>query len=139
MELVLTRYEYGPDYTLGILKAGPHTFQTLELAWRANKRNVSAIPNGVYPVTPNTSSASPKFDVHGVINRTAIQIHIGNAVTDIKGCILLGMDLNRSDFHPPRVLNSRDALHTLASYLHGMIQATLIVKDIHGGSYAGPI
>lgn len=137
MELVLTRYSYGERHTSGILKAGPHCFQSLELAWRGNRRNVSCIPEGVYPIVPNTHSSTPKFNVEGVPGRLAIQIHSGNSIYDIEGCILLGMNLDTTSHRTPRVTRSRDALHALATYLHGMTQGALIIRNIYGGKGHG--
>ena len=76
------------------------SFKTLELPWRANKRNVSCIPEGTYKVVRRFSQKY-KHHLHitGVEGRSLILIHWGNyagsinpktGTPDIRGCILVG-------------------------------------------------
>ena len=64
---------------------------TLELPWKANMRNISCVPKGVYKVVPRYS---PKYKNHFILedvrDRKYILIHSGNFNTDTRGCILLG-------------------------------------------------
>ena len=76
---------------------------TLEKPWRDNKRTLSCIPAGRYPLALRTTGGfhrryEEKFpvihkgtlEVMGVPDRTAILIHIGNRAKDTQGCILVG-------------------------------------------------
>jgi hypothetical protein len=79
--------------TLGRLVAGTKEYKTLELAWKNNERGKSCIPVGTYKVIEHTS---PKFGkcywLQGTEPRQEILIHKGNYHTDIRGCILVGMN-----------------------------------------------
>jgi hypothetical protein len=64
---------------------------SLELAWKANMRNISCIPKGVYKCKHRSSE---KYKNHIILqdvpNRKFILIHAGNFNTDTRGCLLLG-------------------------------------------------
>lgn len=94
VEFRLTRV-YMEDATLGVL-SGPQGIicQTIELAWRGNKQNVSCIPEGLYPLMVGHS---PKFGsvvrVMTVPSRTGIVFHAANnphiasGRRELRGCI----------------------------------------------------
>lgn len=75
---------------------------TLELAYRDNKRGISCIPKGKYTVRKRVSpSQGPCFIIENTSPREWILIHKGNFYTDIRGCILAGRgfkDLNKDGF-----------------------------------------
>lgn len=65
---------------------------TLEPPWKNNQPKVSCIPAGVYEVV---ITLSPRFGrpmphLLNVPNRTEIECHYGNTVSDTEGCILVG-------------------------------------------------
>lgn len=66
----------------------------LELPDRDNATSISRIPEGTYTVKKRNS---PKFADHfhilDVPGRSFILIHHGNYYTDIRGCILVGQEL----------------------------------------------
>lgn len=80
------------------------TIHTLELPWLDNRRGVSCIPTGIYKVRPHISAAYPgadnnhpgAYELLKVPGRTAILIHVGNFLHDIKGCIALGLSTRRA-------------------------------------------
>lgn len=88
---------YGKDGTYGTLIAkrnGSIIFitNTIELAWRDNKRNISCIPEGKYQCVPYKSShLGHTFLVKDVPNRSGILLHPANFVAgknvDLRGCI----------------------------------------------------
>jgi Family of unknown function (DUF5675) len=63
--------------------------RSIELRWANNERNVSCVPEGVYPVA---IIQNPKFgeclQINGVKGRSGILIHVANdAQKELRGCI----------------------------------------------------
>jgi hypothetical protein len=63
--------------------------RSIELRWANNERNVSCVPEGVYPVT---IIQHPKFgeclQINGVKGRSGILVHVANdAQKELRGCI----------------------------------------------------
>lgn len=63
--------------------------KTIELPWRCNRRNVSCIPEGSYPMRLRyTEKRGKHLEIIGVRNRSHILFHVGNEVFhDLQGCI----------------------------------------------------
>lgn len=129
------RYKFEDKQTLGIMyccdeESGDEIeFDTLELPWLNNQRNISCIPQGRYDVVPRTSKRFGKhFHIKDVENRKWILIHSGNYYTDIRGCILIGTglkDINSDGYRD--VINSRNAMKELLEiYPKGF---KLIIED----------
>jgi hypothetical protein len=90
MDLLLKRYLYGPECTLGELSIdGAHFCWTLE-----PPRDVSHpyIPEGRYEISITFSNRfkKPLPLLHAVPGRDSIRIHNGNWAKDTEGCILVG-------------------------------------------------
>jgi hypothetical protein len=81
-----------PDATLGVIyRDNAAVCCTLELPWLDNQKKISCIPKGEYKVTRyNSPSKGKVFLLHDVPNRSMIEIHKGNTVDDIEGCIVVG-------------------------------------------------
>lgn len=95
--LVLTRVSESVDGTWGTLSE-PHKQPlcwTLELPWLDNKRNVSCIPPGTYDVIKRQSKTFKGWvcELQDVPGRDGVLIHQGNTKKDIRGCILVGLQL----------------------------------------------
>ena len=63
--------------------------RSIELGWANNERNISCVPEGVYPVA---IIQHPKFgeclQINGVKGRSGILIHVANdARKELRGCI----------------------------------------------------
>ena len=63
--------------------------RSIELRWANNERNISCVPEGVYPVA---IIQHPKFgeclQINGVKGRSGILIHVANdAQKELRGCI----------------------------------------------------
>ena len=63
--------------------------RSIELRWANNERNISCVPEGVYPVA---IIQHPKFgeclQVSGVKGRSGILVHVANdAQKELRGCI----------------------------------------------------
>lgn len=86
--------------TAGIIRSsaldaiGAPPIFTLELPWLDNRRNRSCIPTGTYTIAPYQSDKFQRaFEVKDVPNRSSILIHPGNRLSEIRGCILVGLKL----------------------------------------------
>jgi len=92
--LILQRFAYHPEGTLGVLLASVGHFYTVEKPWEDNTPFKSCIPEGEYPMN---WERSPKFGmcwhVNDVPNRTHILIHAGNTARDVVGCVAVGRSL----------------------------------------------
>src|ERR1019366_1847178 len=94
--ITLERFQSDEMVTLGHLldENSEILCYTLELPWLNNQHEISCIPLGIYNVEPYSSPLHP--DVLHVLNvpdRTAILIHPGNTVADVRGCICVGDSL----------------------------------------------
>lgn len=70
----------------------------LELPWNNNEQNYSCIPEGEYEYTKGKNSlGKPVLNILNVPNRSEIQVHIGNFVKQILGCLLVGTSLTYID------------------------------------------
>lgn len=112
--LVLNRHTSTLFNTLGVLVYERQVLcHTLELPWRHNAKEISCIPSGEYPVV---RTVSPKFgDVYYIRNvpdREGVLIHVGNTISDTRGCVLVGLDAG-----PNGLLESRLAMKRLLSAL----------------------
>ncbi len=107
----LIRYCLDKNHTLGIVVAGGKRLaDTLELPWLDNADNISCIPKGVYKYKVGRQNKAPHADCIWILNvpqRDAIQMHSGNYLSQIEGCILPGEI--RTD-GVTMVLNSKPAL-----------------------------
>lgn len=92
-DVILKRGYDNKTQIMGAIDAKGFTCFTLELAWKDNKSNISAIPKGTYTCKYTYSSRFKKktYEILNVPNRSGIRIHSGNYHTQINGCILLGL------------------------------------------------
>ena len=102
MKLVLKRFEFGEDYTLGKLYNDEQFIcYTLEdkvrevigepvSMWKVMGQ--TAIPAGVYPViiTMSTRFRTRLPQLMDVPGFDGVRIHTGNSSSDTEGCILVG-------------------------------------------------
>jgi len=119
MEKLKIQRIYQEDCTVGLLTYKDFRCFTLELPYKNNTKNISAIPKGLYPCN---KTVSPKFGdciaVEGVVGRSLIRIHKGNYTSQIEGCILPGdslKDINNDGIID--VTNSTKTLRTLLDKL----------------------
>ncbi len=67
---------------------------SLEKPWKENLNNISSIPAGKYNAILRYDHTDHwRIELKNVPGRTNVQIHIGNEVSDSKGCILVGNKL----------------------------------------------
>lgn len=94
--LELTRIEFGPQGTFGVLTVDKRVeCFTLELPWKNNEKNISCIPTGQYFFSQYMSGKYERLclAIHDVYGRTYICVHPGNTLRDTTGCILPGQSL----------------------------------------------
>jgi hypothetical protein len=75
---------------------GIYVCTSLELPWHDNARNISCIPDGVYPVRIREAGVSRKFSYRHLVlddveDRTGILIHRLNSPRETHGCIGVGL------------------------------------------------
>lgn len=113
VELARTYY---PEWTKGVLSIHDVILSyTLELPWKENQRNISCIPEGIYPLVERRSA---RFAHHMLIDqvpdRDLILLHPANdASQELRGCIAPVMRLTGSD----QGSHSRIALELLMANL----------------------
>lgn len=92
---MFTLYRYSDDgvKTQGLLfHNGKYICDTLERPWKNNERKVSSIPVGKYSIRPIKSPNNGDcVEVLNVSERSYIQIHAANTVTELEGCIAVGV------------------------------------------------
>ena len=97
INLLLIRDTFSKESTLGELFInGERICDTLENPWQDNQRNISCIPEGIYPVRLRLARESASRDylhllVQDVPDRDWILFHRGNYPKDTSGCILVGL------------------------------------------------
>jgi hypothetical protein len=94
-------------------------YQTLELAWKNNAKQISCIPKGTYKVKKRTSAKyGEHFHILNVPNRDMILIHHANFSHQLLGCLAPGKglaDINRDGRLD--VTSSRQAMKEMLAYL----------------------
>lgn len=106
---------------------------SLERAWLNNKRRVSCIPIGEYPLVLEFSPRFGKklWEVKDVPNRSECKFHSANYWYQLNGCIALGVKRKDIDFDGvPDVTSSRNTLKKFHKLLQGETRVKLIIKDI---------
>ena len=105
INLLLIRDTFTDKSTLGeLFLNGERICDTLENPWIDNKKNVSCIPEGEYPVRLRLARESASRDylhllVQEVPNRDWILFHRGNTAKDTSGCILVGLGTEQDVVH----------------------------------------
>lgn len=89
--VTLARFAYTEKGTYGRLSVGAFSCFTLELPWLNNEPFISCIPEGTYELERGWFKGRyENYALLGVAGRWAIEIHVGNEVADLSGCIALG-------------------------------------------------
>ncbi len=117
--VILTRWAFFNDCTLGRLEFDGFRCWTVERPWLDNAVNVSCVPDGTYTMERHDS---PKFgpnvwELQNVPNRSYILIHAGNTSKDVTGCIALGEGLRTG---ADGVTSSRKALSAFEELTKGL-------------------
>ena len=132
INLLLIRDTFTKESTIGELFInGERICDTLENPWQDNQRNISCIPEGVYPVRLRLPRESATRDyihllVQDVPDRDWILFHRGNYPYQSQGCILVGLG-SQQDFVSNSVL-AMDLLIKEVIHLGGE-NINLIIKN----------
>lgn len=107
---------------------------SLELPWRANKKNISRIPPGIYATEKRYSiKYSDHIHILGVPGRSMILIHAGNFTRQTRGCVLIGKYFKDIDSDGlPDVCQSRMALKNLTMAMGDNKKMSIIIRDPEG-------
>jgi hypothetical protein len=129
MKITLKRITDDGVQTLGHLHLGNgRVYQTLELAWKNNERQISCIPKGTYKVRKRTSAKyGEHFHILNVPNRDMILLHHANFHNQLLGCIAPGKGL--SDINKDGrldVTSSRQAMKELLAALPNNFELEII-------------
>jgi hypothetical protein len=114
MDITLVR-SYQPNVTEGIIYDDQNNqiCFSLELPNLDNKQEVSCIPEGKYNFQKFFSQhLGWVYRLQNVPDRSLIDIHSGNDVNDLRGCICVGTEQGTLN-GLPAVLNSKVALQKL--------------------------
>jgi hypothetical protein len=134
MELVLLRWHKTPTVTMGtchcVSEETDTVFgvMTLELPWKNNEKSVSCIPPGTYDVEAITRASKGDYAiwVKDVPGRSEVLVHKGNSTSDIRGCILFGLD---ADLQKERVGQSVAAMTKIESMFPVGTKGTLEIRE----------
>ncbi len=105
INLLLIRNTFSKKSTIGeLFLNGERICDTLENPWVDNQRNISCIPEGVYPVRLRLPRESGTRDylhllVQEVPNRDFILVHRGNFPSQTQGCLLVGLGTEQDVVH----------------------------------------
>jgi hypothetical protein len=115
----ITRIAYTPHGTFGILEVNNFRCYTLERPYDGNLPYKSCIPTGGYTMKRGTFAAGGgyiNYEIDYVEGRSNIEIHIGNSITNTKGCILLGAGLSNNG----SLLGISDSKKAFDKFIHSM-------------------
>ena len=101
---------------------------TLELPFKANIKNISCIPTGVYRVMPRTSEKHAQhYILLDTIGRELILIHTANYYTQLRGCIAIGSNFyDINDDGEFDITHSRRSLKALLAAAPNGFELTII-------------
>jgi len=108
--------------------------ETLERSYKDNRRNVSSIPIGKYPLMLEWSNRFRKelWEIYNVPGRSECKIHAANYWYQLNGCISLGRtrkDINGDGFAD--VTSSRKTMAKFHEAMQGIRISSITVSNIH--------
>jgi len=92
------KYEENKDQSLGTFAVFDENkkilfkCESIERGWQDNKRMISCVPEGEYPIVLEYSNRFEKYlwELKDVPNRSECKIHAANYARQLNGCIALG-------------------------------------------------
>ena len=94
--------------------------ESLERSYKDNRKNVSGIPLGTYPLMLEWSNRFRKdlWEIYNVPNRSECKIHSANYWFQLNGCIALGR--NRKDINKDGFADVTSSRQTMALFHKAM-------------------
>lgn len=151
MSLLLERFAYDPDYTMGRLVLPDRILFTIEQPWNNNTPGKSCVPDGEYDLLPHSSDDHP--DVWALVNhalgvahfptagvpRAACLIHQANWARQLRGCIAPGLEkgpLQQAGHGwDMAVMSSGVALNILRSHIKTLKNPKLLIRPCEGAKW----
>ncbi len=130
----IKRVECSEVATVGVLMVdGVCVCWTLEEPWRDNRKDVSCIPEGRYPLELEYSPSKKQklWTIKNVPDRTYVRIHTGNTVLDTKGCPLTGSKPGILDGRRA-VLGSQDAFTEFMQTMSDVDKSEILISNVSG-------
>ena len=134
-KITIIRFGNTPEQTIGQLSVYQNNKQiyqcySLELPWKNNIRGVSCIPTGSYIVKKYTSTKLGEcFHICNVPGRSAVLIHAGNFVRELRGCVAVGNQLYDIDGDGLKdVAASKETINKLYTILPPEFQIEILEK-----------
>lgn len=152
MDITLVR-DYGDaECTLGMLRAGDLSVETLELPWRpgtppsvCGRQGMSCVPPGKYDLVLHNSAKHPQTfalsqpqlgvfsDVSNIpcdfgLARSDVLIHVANYVKELEGCIAVGYTRIKSSSGYWWIARSGDAMRAFQKIVPWALGHTLTIS-----------
>lgn len=135
--IVLERFVYHEDATIGRVSWVGGWCYSLEDPWNGNQVGISCIPEGWYLLRRgNFRGLYPNFELVAVVGRTAIEIHKGNTDADTEGCVLLGSSLILQSDAQIMLADSGKAFDRFMAAMAGKNEAVLAITH---RTFPGPV
>lgn len=95
-------------------------FKTLELPYKGNQSNISAVPAGFYELNWEYSPAFDEYlwELKGVPFRSECKFHVANYTFELRGCIAPGKDFVH--MNGDGVIDINDSRNTLKKFHEAM-------------------
>ncbi len=135
MNLILTRFCYADFGTFGEFSLPDGmTLATVERPWLNNTPSQSCIPVGEYLCKPRRYNRGgyDAVEVTDVPGRSYILFHIGNFISNSKGCILVNSYLQGDSRLGLRGVSSKTAFNSFMEHYGGK-EFTLSIQNIQAG------
>lgn len=137
--IIISRDDSSDDQTLGVCyikdECNEIIFksESIERGWIDNKKRISCIPVGTYPVRLEYSNRFKKklYEIYKVENRSECKFHAANYARQLNGCIALGQ--NRKDIDGDGFKDVTSSRLTMAKFhkaLNGDDKVRLIIRDV---------
>jgi hypothetical protein len=138
MNYQLIRFAYTPFGVFGRLQYSKEkALYTVERPWLQNKRNISCIPVGTYPLKLERFHRGDyeAIGLQNVPERSQILIHIANTMNDVQGCIGVGNTLGYLTYYWA-VQNSKISFDILmADFIEREKPVSLEISNLNEAGY----
>lgn len=131
----IIRLETSPHGTLSTFLLDAKMFcVTLEPPWRLNEQSISCIPEGQY-ICKRVASArwTQTFEIQDIWKRSLVRFHPGNAVSNTRGCPLVGQYVSKLNAAEPKraLLNSGETFKQFMDALKDEVSFHLTITNAY--------